>query len=77
METPLLRITVNGEDVAVANLCISNGPLAWRAFLDSFANLAPVLVGEVFNTMRIACDPELHERLGPQGVVIDLDTEGC
>ena len=71
-ENPLLRILLNGKLVAEANIIVHDGPVAWEGFLEAFPNIAPVVVGELFNAVRVACDPVLRQRMGPQGITIDL-----
>ena len=72
--TNLLKISMDGEVVAEALLTVYDADATWRAFQDAFANLAPLLVGEIFNTVRVACDTDLSKQLGPQGITIDLRT---
>jgi hypothetical protein len=74
--TPLLKIIIGGELVAEATLHIYNGPVAWQGFQDGFQYLAGEVVGELFNTMRIACNPSLRLKHGPQGITIDLQMPG-
>ena len=74
MDNPLLTIRLDGQVVAEATLVVHDGPGAWKAFQAAFANVAPFMVGEIFNTMRVACDPELRAEMGPQGMTIDLNT---
>ena len=73
-ETPLLRISLDGEVGAEAILHIYDGRRAWTAFQEAFANLAPYVVGELFNTVRIACHGELQAERGSQGIIIDLES---
>ena len=71
-ENPLLRIMFNGDLVAEANLVVYDGLAAWTAFVEAFANISPSIVGELFNTVRVACHPETRELMGPQGITIAL-----
>lgn len=69
----LLKIVVNGELVAEAPLIVHDAPVAWEAFQDAFSNIAHLIAGEMFQSVRVACNPRLADLLGEQGVVIDLE----
>lgn len=71
-EQPLLRVVLDGEIVAEANLVIHDPARAWEAFQEAFPTLAEGVVGELFNTMRVACHPALLAERGPQGIHINL-----
>ena len=69
----LLTIKLDGKVVAEATLVIYDAASAWLAFQESFAMLSSVIVGEFFNTMRVACHEDLKAERGPQGIMIDLN----
>lgn len=71
-ETNFLKIVLDGEVVAEAVLRIYDPQAAWLTFQEGFAEISPHLVGEVFNTVRVATHPDLQAVLGEQGIVIDL-----
>ncbi len=66
MESSFLKLTVDGKVVAEAPLYIYDHALAWQAFMDAFSSMQPLVVGEWFNTMRIACHQNMLDVLGPQ-----------
>lgn len=73
-ESPLLKISLDGEVVAEAYLTVRDPAKAWTAFLEAFPTFAPLIVGELLNTMRIACHEDLQMAMGPQGIIIDLSS---
>ena len=73
---PLLTILVDGKVVAEAPLHVYDGGAAWTAFQDVFPQLAPLLVGEFFDSMRYACNPALVKAPNaPRGMRVELHTQ--
>ncbi len=71
-EDILLKVMVNGEVVAEAPLHVYDAPLAWEAFQDAYSQMAHLIAGEMFQSMRAACNPRLRDLLGTQGIIIDI-----
>ena len=69
----LLKVVVNGVLVAEAPLTIYDAPLAWEAFQNAYSNIAHLCAGEMYQAMRVACNPRLESLLGDQGIVIELE----
>ncbi len=72
-EDSLLKVKVNGKLVAEAPLHIYDGAVAWEAFQNAYPDFAHLVAGEVYQAMRVACNPRLRGLLGEQGVVIELE----
>ena len=69
----LLKVVLAGEVVAEATLTVHDDGKAWGAFLNGYPQIAHLIAGEVFQTMRTACDAELRARTAETGITIDLE----
>ena len=69
----LLKVILDGEVVAEADLRVYDTAKAWGAFQEGLAVITPLQIAwELFNTMRAACDGELG---GEHGIVLDLQSK--
>ena len=71
---PLLRVRLDGEIVAEATLTVYDAEKTWLAFVSGFPQIAHLVTGEFFNTVRIACDEQLKGITQETGITIDLRT---
>lgn len=73
----LMRVTMDGELVAEVPIIIYNPAKAMEAFSASFSELVPHAIGELFQAMRIACDPELQAQFGHYtGLEVNIAKKG-
>ena len=57
----LLQIRDGGRVVAEAPLIIHDGEVAWKLFSEGFGMMQHIIVGSLYNAVRVACDDELQE----------------
>jgi hypothetical protein len=62
----LLQIRDGGRVVAEAPLIVHDPEAAWRLFEEGFGMMAHMVVGSLYNTVRVACDEDLLGKAGPQ-----------
>lgn len=60
----LMRVSLDGELVAEVPIIIHDAVKAKEAFEASFSELVPHAIGELFQSMRVACDDALQAQLG-------------
>ncbi len=68
----ILKVIVDGTEVAHAELTVHDPEKAWLAFSTCFASMSPNIVGEVFEAMRLACNGGSKE---PSGLTINITTQ--
>lgn len=68
----ILTIKRNGVVVAEAQLFIHDDTLALRTLLEGWPQIASEVGFEILNAVTVACNPELYDLMGPQGITIDL-----
>lgn len=69
----LLRVVLGGEIVAEASLVVHDTGKAWAAFMNGYPQIAHLIAGELFQTMRVACDEKLRAATAETGITIDLE----
>ena len=62
----LLQIHDGSRIVAEAPLIIHDQEATWKLFSEGFGMMAHIMVGSLYNTVRVACDSELLAEVGPQ-----------
>ena len=70
---PLMRLRDKGELLAECRIIIHDQAKAWPVFQAVFGAMAANIVGEFFETMRIACDQALIDGAKTTGFTIDLN----
>ena len=65
----LLQLIADGKVVAEAPLIVHDQEAAWKLFSEGFGMMAHVVVGSLYNTMRVACDPAELAKAGPQTAI--------
>ena len=70
----VLRLTLDDRVVAEAPLYIYDAAAAWEVFQSAFAVIAPAVVGDLYNTVRVACHEDLLQSMGPQGIIVNLQS---
>lgn len=71
----LLKITLDGNIVAEAELRVYDQAGAWKTFVNCFPAFAHLITGEVFATMHVACDDELRAKTPQTGLLLEMDTK--
>ncbi len=77
MDTPvqLMKVTLDGEVVAELPLLIHDAAKTWEAFTASYSEIAQHMLGELFQSVRIACREDLQRQFGEYvGLNVDIST---
>ena len=73
-EVSLLKVSLDGEVVAEAQLKVYDQTAAWHVFIQCFPAIAHLVAGELFGTMTAACDDEVLARTPQTGLILELST---
>ncbi len=74
--TKFLELKMDGELVAEMPIIVHNQEKAWKTFMTVFGLVSEKVLAEFFETIRIACDPELEAQMGEKaGIKVDLATK--
>lgn len=68
----LLTLRRGGVVVAEAKLYVYDDTKALRTLLEGYQEISSLVAFELVNTVAVACNPELREQMGDQGIIIDL-----
>ncbi len=72
---PLLRVHLDGELVAEADLTVYDQSGAWNTFVQCYPSIAHLIAGELFGTMHAACNDEIRAKTEATGLTLDLWTK--